>query len=119
MQFDYEDVYLNYQRSRGVDCDDKNCVGRLLPVSLHGDVLDISASEVTSKKRIIGNSQTRKSVGDVPVSFTHGLKKTVERTARPVRLALALLLASGIWRMLCQSPEMTFLKKTHFRIVGI
>lgn len=66
LQFDYKDVYLADIRDRGVDSNDKDCVGWFMYFRLGDNELDILDREVTSEKSIVGDVQVKNESGLCP-----------------------------------------------------
>lgn len=59
LQFEYKDAYLAYHNCLEVDWDDEDCIGWFSCVRTSGDVPDISAWKVNSKRRTVGDVQIK------------------------------------------------------------
>lgn len=71
-QFDLEEDYTAYRRSRNVDWEDEAPVGWFPYDNGNGDVTDLPAREITRSNRAFSAVQAKKSDGVVSVVFMSG-----------------------------------------------
>lgn len=118
LQPDYKDVYPSYL-NLDEECDDTDCVERLQYVPSNDDVLDIPGREVTSMNRLVGDIQVRRWTQFLPVTSSPGPRKTHNKATQAVCSVPDFSAAYRIWLMMCQSPQMSLLKKINLRIFEV
>lgn len=84
LKFGYKDAYVSCLRSTEQEWDYEKYVGWFLYVHTHGQVLGITAREVTPNKKMRSIVQVKSWVRFVPVMFKTEYRKTREKASHTV-----------------------------------